>query len=201
MQFKSLLAIDPSLTQTGWAYFSLREMQPRAVGVIRAPGPELPYQKRLSDLQDKVGKLFASLEIGERDILVCEGPAPLVLNPQSALKVEHVRSIFESLAREYGAEVPGRLNPRTIQRELLGMKGKQLPRKEVKIWARNTAERLYAQRLPELVVNGFSSPPKETPQDVIDALLVGSLALSRVKLAGHMKSELCSVFAEKRARR
>lgn len=199
-KFHSLLAIDPSLTQTGWAFFSLKDALPRAVGLLSPPGPRMALADRLDYLQCEVSELLSALNLGQKDILVCEGPAPLVLNPQSVLKVEQVRSIFESVARDRGVRVPGRLNPRTIQRELLGMKGKQLPRKEVKIWARNTVERLYAERLPALTINGAKKKAKETPQDIIDALLVGALALSRVKFASDTGSELSAVFAERRKR-
>lgn len=145
-----LVAVDPSLTASGWAVFSLARGTPCAVGVIEPPGPSLHLADRMSALQQKVDRTFRALALGEGDILVCEGPAPLVLNPQSALKVEGVRGVFETVARSLGLTVPGRVNPRTVQTELLGMRGPQLARSTVKEWARGTAERLYGEELVEL---------------------------------------------------
>jgi hypothetical protein len=153
---------------------------------------------RLSSLQQSVFKLFRALELGSHDILVCEGPAPLVLNPDSALKVERVRSIFESSARTLGIKVPGRINPRTIQTELLGMKGAQRSRPEVKAWARETAKRLFGAELDNLPQ--FPTPKrkvKRLSQDIVDALLIGSLAVSRAKLCACSDVSLELVFESK----
>ena len=147
-----------------------------AVGTLAPPGPTLPMPHRMQKLQSSVEMLFDELLLCPGDVLVCEGPAPLVKNPQSALKVEGVRGLFETLARGRGLEVPGRVNPRTVQSELLGMKGKQLPRIQVKEWARATAMQLFGEELKE-ITNGKIS------QDIIDAVLIGSFLLARLKIA------------------
>jgi hypothetical protein len=68
--------------------------------------------------------------------MVCEA-ATTVRDPHNALKVETVRAMFESVARGRLVGVPGRINPRSVQFEVMGLSGKQLPRAEVKdmaIW-------------------------------------------------------------------
>ncbi len=197
MRYQRLLAIDPSLSCSGWALFSIRGKIPTACGVLSPPGPKISLAKRFDILQGLVDKLLTELNFGESDILVCEGPAPLVLNPQSALKVEGVRGIFETMSRQRGGLVPGRLNPRTIQIELLGMPGKQLQRKEVKIWAREIAFRLYGSELAKIL-----QVRKQTiSQDIIDAVLIGSLAVSRIERAARFGEELESAFLAKSKRR
>ncbi len=171
-----IIAVDPSLTCSGWALFVLGEHGPIAVGTLSPPGPEVSMPQRMKKLQSGIEQLLEHLQMGEGDVLVCEGPAPLVKNPQSALKVEGVRGLFETLARRRGMQVPGRINPRTIQSELLGMKGKQLPRAEVKAWARATAMQMFGEELDQ-----FSLP--RIPQDVIDAVLIGSYVLSRLDIS------------------
>ena len=190
-----LLAVDPSLTCSGWALFSLADGLPRAVGVIAPPGPELALATRIELLQRRVELLLGGFNLGAGDLLVCEGPAPLVLNPQSALKVEGVRGVFETVARSRGVTVPGRLNPRTVQSELLGMKGKQLDRRTVKEWARAAAIQLYGSRLDKLLeqqnqaeCDEEAGPPKggakkKLSQDAIDALLIGAVAVGRCQLS------------------
>jgi len=175
---KTLLAIDPSLTASGWALFGLERGDLQKLGAMRAPGAELPLAERLSSLQRLVKALVLDLQLGEGDILLCEGPAPLVLNPMSALKVERVRSIFESVARTHGVLVPGRLNPRTVQTELLGLRGKQLARKDVKQIAMQIATQLYGKQLDQLAKKAGA---RRLSQDMVDAVLVGTLALTRIR--------------------
>lgn len=192
-----LLAVDPSLTCSGWALFALTDGLPRAVGVIMPPGPAIALATRIALLQREVEALLESFKLGVGDLLVCEGPAPLVLNPQSALKVEGVRGVFETVARSRGVAVPGRLNPRTVQSELLGMRGKQLDRRTVKEWARAAALQLYGARLDKLLVQqqlvsdrraagAGGDPPRPArslSQDAIDALLIGAVAVGRFRLS------------------
>ena len=146
-----LLAIDPSLTASGWALFSLKGGKLLGAGILRPPGPGVFLADRLASLQSSVEQLMEHYKLGPRDLLVAEGPAPLVLNPQSALKVERVRSIFEAVARGRSMLVPGRVNPRSVQTELMGMRGKQLDRVTVKTWARETANRIFGTELYSVV--------------------------------------------------
>lgn len=154
--------------------------------------------KRLLHLQDTVTEVICGLRMQSGDLLVCEGPAPLVLNPSSALKVERVRGIFESVARAQQLQVLGRINPRTVQTELLGMRGKQLARAEVKTWARQTAERIFGASLDELPLYGARRKGRDLPQDVIDALLIGSVAASRVQLSLTGNIPLDTLFESRR---
>ena len=190
-----LIAIDPSLTASGWALFDLENGQPLALGLISPPGPEANLSRRLEELQREVSSLFLELALGAGDILVCEGPAPLVLNPDSAVKVEQVRSIFESVARTSRMLVPGRINPRTVQTEILSIKGRQLERRVVKACAREAVKKLYGPLLPGLKIRCASRRKKGTlPQDIVDALLIGSLAVSRCQLARKLALEVDSLF-------
>ncbi len=186
---RKILAIDPSLTASGWALLEIDTGILLFSGVISPPGPRTILAKRYEVLQEEVCQLFEMLKLSadfsggaeKRNFLICEGPAPLVLNPQSSLKVERVRSIFEAVARSSGIEVPGRLNPRTVQTELLGMRGKQLPRTVVKAWARETAYRLFGEQLEKAPIFGVPEASQELPQDIVDALLIGSLAVSKIQ--------------------
>lgn len=137
-------------------------------------------------------KVVRRCPVKEGDVLLCEGPAPLVRNPQSALKVEGVRGIFEAVARAEGLLVPGRLNPRTVQTELLGMRGRQLARAEVKAWARATAMRLYGDVLQEML--GAPHERKTISQDILDALLIGTVAATRIQLAVRGQQPIESAF-------
>lgn len=180
---KYLLAVDPSLTCSGWALFSLRTAQPEAVGFIRGLGASVPLSERMAKYQSDVALLLERLQLGQGDYLICEGPAPLVKNPQSAIKVEGVRGLFETLARGFGMSVPGRVNPRTIQSELMGLRGKQLKREIVKESARITVSRLYGdlQRIRMIVPDGVSTGEKaRSVQDIVDALLIGTYAVKRI---------------------
>lgn len=177
---KNILAVDPSLTCSGWALFSVEKDLPLAAGTLSPPGPGKSLPSRMTDLQEKISALFLTLQLRSGDILVCEGPAPLVKNPQSALKVEGVRGLFETLARSIGMVVPGRVNPRTVQSELLGMRGKQLPREQVKAWARGVALQMYGQPLLEILGVAHENA---ISQDIIDALLIGSFLQSRIRIS------------------
>lgn len=170
---KRLLAVDPGLTSTGWALFSFskRSAELEAVGNIRPPGPSLPLESRIEALQKQISQLFLELGLGELDLLVCEDAAPLVKNPNSAAKVERVRGTFETLARAAGLCVPGRVNPRTIQSEIMGLRGAQLPRAQVKEVAAKTVLNLFPV---------FSSSD-ELNQDAIDAILVGSYSCGLIE--------------------
>lgn len=191
-----LLAVDPSLKASGWALFSIQTSLPVAVGVISAPGTSKELASRYAIFQNSVSKLIQQLKLGKGDILVCEGPAPLVKNPLTAMKVEGVRCIFEAVARSMHLSVPGRINPRTVQSELLGMKGKQQPRKIVKSIARDIALKVYSARL-QLIFQKDQKELKKISQDIIDALLIGNISLSRVNICKHTAITLEAAFLSK----
>ncbi|MCC6933816.1 MAG: hypothetical protein IT292_11305 [Deltaproteobacteria bacterium] len=188
-----LLAVDPSLQSSGWVLFAIEDEAPLSWGVVADNNSKLPLAKRLLTIQERINDIFIDYCLGAKDILVCEGPAPITLNPSSATKVEHVRGIFETLARQHKLTVPGRLNPRTVQIELLGLKGRQLERKEVKQTARNLAQHLYGSKLTELLAG---KDDKKLRQDVIDALLIGTLAVAKINLCQRMKISLFDAFNE-----
>jgi len=182
-----LIAIDPSLTQSGWSLFSLEKESPLAYGVIR-PEPEKGFLgTRLLSLQNQIKLLFLEQELNSGDILVCEGPAPITLNPSSSIKVEQVRGIFEAIGRDMGLHVPGRVNPRTVQTELLGFQGKQRKREEVKEVARRVVKSLI----------GVCPDKENMEQDVVDSILIGLISLSRVKRAQISGMDLVEIFSEK----
>lgn len=191
-----LIAIDPSLTCSGWALFSLKANKPVAAGIIEPPGADYALESRLQTLQNTVKETFEMFNLSDKDYLLCEGPAHLVLNPDSALKVERVRSIFETMARTHGLQVPGRLNPRTVQTELLGFKGPQVARVHVKEAAREVVSRLFSKELKEVTFFGCDKK-KQIPQDIVDALLIGSLACSRVNSSLKQKINVQEMFQPK----
>ena len=192
-----LFAVDPSLTCSGWALFACADGAPLATGVLSAPGPATALAQRLQLLQENISKVFQQLRMGQGDVLVCEGPAPLVLNPDSAVKVEQVRGIFEAVARQQGVVVPGRINPRTVHTELLGLNGRQPSREIVKQSARSVVRNLYGDALASIPVYGAREQLKELPQDIVDALLIGVLALGRIKLAEQSQRPLAEAFKPK----
>jgi len=177
--YRSLLAVDPSLTCSGWALFSVRDGAVVAVGKVKSDPPSVPMAERLSALQDRIEAIFSRLRLGSADVLVCEA-ATTVKDPHNALKVENVRSIFEAIARGRAVAVPGRINPRSVHYEVMGLHGKQLPRSEVKALALRTVEFLYCGELAKL---GIDAESLKRHQDIVDALLIGRLALTRIQSA------------------
>lgn len=177
--FRYLLAVDPSLTCSGWALFSISDGRICSVGKVRSDPPPLAMGERLRTLQRRIEVVLERLQLGAQDILVCES-ATTIKDPHNALKVENVRSIFESVARVRSVAVPGRINPRSVHHEVIGLTGKQLPRAEVKLAARRTVEYLYLDELRRL---GVPETDLEKHQDIVDAILLGRLAVMRVRSA------------------
>ena len=147
--------------------------------------------ERLRVLQNRIESVLDRLKLGAGDLLVCES-ATTVKDPHNALKVENVRSMFEAVARNRLLGVPGRINPRSVHYEVIGLTGKQLPRAEVKLAARRTVEYLYAE---ELIKLGIQDDSLARHQDIVDAILIGRLALTRVRSAQDGGLPLESVFA------
>ena len=199
MQRRRLLAVDPSLTCSGWACFDVKSDRLIAVGKIRSKGPEEPLAERLADLQQKIAKVLDDLQLGARDVVVCEAPTTM-RDPRAAIKVEQVRCIFEVLARGRGAEVPGRINPRTVHHELLGLRGRQAVRAEVKRAATNVAQRLFAEPLGAL---GFDISARHLTrnQDIVDALLLGYIGLTRLRTARWAETPLDKLMQRPAARK
>ena len=191
-----LVAIDPSIASSGWAVFCLESKSLLSIGTIRDKHSKQSDEFRLLEIQKEIGLLFECEKFGRGDFIVCEGPAHLVLNPQTALKVERVRGIFETLARAREVEVPGRVNPRTLQCEVIGLQGSQLPRKEVKAIAKRTALQLFGKDL--LKVSPLKEPSSHV-QDIFDALLIGAFSMSRIDIALKTNSPIClDSFGNKR---
>lgn len=162
------------------------------VGKIKSLKPQIALASRFLDLQERIGTLFKQLSFGTADILVCEAPTTMK-DPKAALKVEHVRSIFETLARELGAYVPGRLNPRSVHNEVIGLSGAQLARPIIKEMAAKTVKTLHGSDLKRL---GFLVDDEQLRrhQDIVDAILLGNLALSRIKGAKNSGVSIESLF-------
>ncbi len=175
------MAIDPSLTCSGWALFDVRTEKVLAVGKVRSKEPSIPLAERLSDLQIKISKIMHDLSLGTGDCLICEAPTTM-RDPRAAIKVEQVRGIFEAVARMREATVPGRINPRSVHHEVLGFGGKQVIRVEVKRAAVEVASRLFQDPLSAI---GFDPSHKNLKkhQDIVDALLLGYLGLTKLRSA------------------
>jgi Holliday junction resolvasome RuvABC endonuclease subunit len=191
LNYRSLLAVDPSLTCSGWALFSVTDGRITAVGKVRSDPPRFAMGERLRVLQERIEEVLRRLNLGQRDILVCEA-ATTIKDPHNALKVENVRSIFESVARTRAVTVPGRINPRSVHLDVMGLKGKQMPRVEVKRAALRTVQFLYESDLSRL---GLDNASLAKHQDIVDAVLIGRLALMRLKSAQDGSFPIESMFS------
>lgn len=192
MAYKRLFAVDPSLTCSGWALFNVAPSSLIAVGKLKSLPAAISLPKRLLNLQDRIASIFEELNLQSDDVVVCESQTTM-RDPRAAFKVEQVRGIFETLARERGASVPGRLNPRTVQQEVMGLRGKQLKRDIVKNTAIQVVLNVYREGLREM---GFpcTEAGLKKHQDVVDAILIGSLAVDRVKAAEQGRMPLEDIF-------
>jgi Holliday junction resolvasome RuvABC endonuclease subunit len=186
------MAVDPSLTCSGWALLSIPEGEVLAVGKIKAAPPSVPMATRLERLQGAIKKVLSNLSLGELDVLVCEAPTTMK-DPHNAIKVEQVRGIFESTGRSRGVTVPGRVNPRSVQYEVMGLKGKQVARLEVKAAAVRTVQYLYAPALQRLGIEASDAVLKKH-QDIVDAMLIGRFAVLRIQGALDSRQPLEQVF-------
>lgn len=187
-----LMAVDPSLTCSGWALLSIPEGEVLAVGKIKAAPPSVPMATRLERLQGAIKKVLSNLSLGELDVLVCEAPTTMK-DPHNAIKVEQVRGLFESTGRSRGVSVPGRVNPRSVQYEVMGLKGKQVARLEVKAAAVRTVQYLYAPALQRLGIEASDAVLKKH-QDIVDAMLIGRFAVLRIQGALDSRQPLEQVF-------
>ncbi len=190
--YRYLMAIDPSLTCSGWALLSVKGGEVLAVGKIKSEPPSVALATRLEKLQGHIGKIVTSLNLGNQDVMVCEAPTTMK-DPHNAIKVEQVRGLFEAAGRGRGVTVPGRVNPRSVQYEVMGLKGKQLPRVQVKAAAVRTVQYLYAADLQRLGIDaGEVSLTKH--QDIVDAMLIGRFAILKVQGAIDTRQALEAVF-------
>ena len=189
-----LLAIDPSLTCTGWALFEVESGQLLGVGNIKSISASYPLSKRLVDFQRRVKEVLNSISIKTGDFLVCEA-ATTMIDPRAIIILEQIRGMFETLAREREVIVPGRINPRSVQFEILGMKGSPISRVKVKDVAVHGVACLYGDALKKL---GFDISVKNLKknQDIVDALLVGRLALTRIQSALQANMPVENIFEE-----
>jgi len=188
------LAVDPSLTCSGWAYFCGQSEKLLAVGKIRSLPASNAMVKRMADLQERIGRVFDNLELNKNDVLVCEAQTTM-RDPRAAFIVEQVRGIFETCARERGVTVPGRVNPRSVQAEVMGLKGKQLKREIVKHTAVSIAQQLFGEPLKQM---GFDSTQNalHRNQDIVDALLIGHYVRSRIQQARLSQQPLEAFFSQ-----
>ena len=191
MRYQRLLAIDPSLTCSGWALFDIRTGKLKAVGKIRSMSARHPLAQRLDDLHNKAQRLIEILELDFNDVLIAEDVTTMK-DPDAAIKVEQVRGIFENAARANGLCVPGRLNPRTVHAEILGVRGRQPGRPLVKAMAVAAVQKIFSDSLERLAFD-TSSSALNANQDIVDAILIGHLASSKVRIAqeGDFDVTLC----------
>lgn len=186
------MAVDPSLTCSGWALLSLPAGEVLAVGKIKAAPPSFPMATRLERLQSAIKKVLVSLSLGETDVMVCEAPTTMK-DPLNAIKVEQVRGLFEAAGRSLGVTVPGRVNPRSVQYEVMGLTGKQVVRTEVKAAAVRTVRYLYAPALERLGIE-VSEETLKKHQDIVDAILIGRFAALKIQGAIESRQSLESAF-------
>ena len=162
------------------------------VGKIKSAPPSIPLATRLERLQGAIKKVIENLALGELDVLVCEAPTTMK-DPHNAIKVEQVRGLFESTGRSRGVVVPGRVNPRSVQFEVMGLTGKQVGRTEVKAAAVRTVQFLYTPALRRLGLATTAEDLKKH-QDIVDAVLIGRFAVLRIQGALDARQALESVF-------
>ena len=193
-RMQKLLAVDPSLTCSGWASLNIESGRILAVGKIRSKPPSFALSERIADIQEKVELLYRTLELSGGDIVVCEAHTT-VRDPKAAFKVEQVRTVFEAVARAHGIRVPGRLHPRTVQTELLGLRGKQLRRDIVKETAAGAVLHLFRDDLERLGIAADREVLRKH-QDIVDAILIGSLALTRIESARRGDLHLDTLFTK-----
>jgi Holliday junction resolvasome RuvABC endonuclease subunit len=197
MHSRYLIAIDPSLTCSGWSLVDIASGRLIGVGEFRGLPPQLPIATRLYDLQSRIRQLFTATQLGVNDVLICEAPTT-VRDPSSSFKVEQVRCIFEILGREFGLNVPGRINPRSVHYELFGLKGKQLPRQIIKGMAQELVKREFANDLKSIMTKkDFTKLDQH--QDVIDAVLIARLACAWIKQAEQAGEALADFFHSRTA--
>lgn len=192
---RHLLAVDPSLTCSGWALFRVIDCAIVGVGNIRSLSTAYVLPDRLKDLQGKIVQTLERCDIGEADVVVCEMPTTM-RDPLAATKVEQVRAMFEVLSRLRGAQVPGRLNPRSIHFELLGMRGAQRSRALVKASAVEVARSLFAEQLGTIGFDATTTNLRRN-QDIVDALLLGHLAVTRIRSAVLAGARISDLFASR----
>lgn len=176
-----LMSVDPSLTCSGWALFDVGSASILGVGKIKSLPAKVPLAERLIDLQVKIEHVFASVDLDTNDVLICEAPTTM-RDPHAAIKVEQVRGLFEVAARMRCVSVPGRINPRSVQYEVMGLRGRQLERSVVKETAAFVVSKLHGARLREL---GIAAEPDELKrnQDIVDAILIGVTGLNWITTA------------------
>lgn len=199
MHYERIMAVDPSLTCSGWAVFAVNGEELLAVGKIRSKDASLPLAERLRDLQMRIEGVFDELKFSGRDVVICEAPTTM-RDPHAAIKVEQVRGLFESAARTRGVFVPGRINPRSVQYEVMGLRGKQLARTIVKDTALKVADAVHGAALRTLGVVREAAELKRH-QDIVDALLLGTLGLAWMRAAAQGGISLDLFFAERAASR
>ena len=155
-----LIAIDPSITCSGWALFEVASEELLGVGKIKPPPASVPFTERLAKLNQEINQLFKTLGLDSDDCLIAEAPTTM-RDPSAAIKVEQVRCSFETIARQYALQVPGRINPRSVHYEVLGLKGKQIIRKEIKEMACNTVSKLYQNALENMIRSELKNIKKQ----------------------------------------
>ena len=89
--------------------------------------------------------------------------------------------------------MPGRVNPRSVQFEVMGLAGKQVARAEVKAAAVRTVQYLYTPALQRLGLATTLEDLKKH-QDIVDAVLIGRFAVLRIQGALDARQSLESVF-------
>lgn len=200
---RALLAVDPSLTCSGWASFSMTPSGTHVTGSLEAFGVVRPARaksavaERLSDIQEQIEALYEQLSLGPGDVVVCEAPTTM-RDPRAAILVEQVRGIFEALARRRGVTVPGRIHPRTVHAEVMGLRGRQLRRSEVKAAAVGIVSHLYGAALRAL---GFEPRAESLSrhQDIVDAILLGHLGCVWLAAAASAELGIAEYFVSQNA--
>lgn len=162
-----MFAIDPALNNTGVAIFDIYRKKLISTHIIKGLDEKTDLMKRYEHLQSLIRAFLHKENFKQNDLIICEEAAAFK-NAATVFKLEYARVVWEILGRTLGGKTPFRICPRSVHVELLGLRGRQQERKEVKLAARKVFEMLYPDK-------------KDLSQDEIDAVLIGELALTKLR--------------------
>lgn len=172
-----VFSVDPSVSSLGWA---IMQVSGRLVdaGVLKYSSKN-SICERIQFILREVNDLIQYYKLGPTDYCVLESSAGII-NPRSFLALERVRSSVEALAIIKGLRVIGRINPRSLQSKMLGLK-KMEKRDFVK-----SAIRSFVIQEFRSFFDGNRLDISRVEQDLFDAVI---LAYYFVKLISFLKNE------------
>ncbi|MCS6961758.1 MAG: crossover junction endodeoxyribonuclease RuvC [Deltaproteobacteria bacterium] len=173
---QKVLAVDPSSSSLGWAIIDTREI-PLDAGVFYY-NTDISISNRVKHIVNEIKHIIDCYNLKRGDYFVVESSAGCI-NPRTFLILERIRGAGEAVALLNGLTVLGRINPRSIHVNLLGIK-KSLARVFVKSAIRSYVEKQFSAFLKSAEIEVI---PKN--QDVFDALLLGYYFVRILKMCNN----------------